>query len=72
MNVDTVEFVLGFKRVLDVDFDEDPRDQLKIFNQTISHKGTTKKKDKDRSDSEDEDDREYTSNQMFRYRHKRA
>jgi hypothetical protein len=70
MNVDTVEFVLGFKRVLDVDYEEDPRDKLKIFSATISHKGSEpKRKNEDESD-EEEDDREYTSNQMFRYKHK--
>ena len=32
MTVETVEFVLGFKRVLEVEFDEDPREKLKVFN----------------------------------------
>lgn len=70
MNADTVEFVLGFKRVLDVDYEEDPRDKLKIFNATIAHKGQVKRKNEDESGSEEEDDREYTSNQLFRYRHR--
>jgi hypothetical protein len=26
MNIDTVEFVLGLKKVLDVEFEEDPRE----------------------------------------------
>lgn len=38
MNMDTVEFVLGFKRVIDVEFEEDPREKLKLFNAKVSHK----------------------------------
>mmetsp|Transcript_6634 Transcript_6634/g.5940 ORF Transcript_6634/g.5940 Transcript_6634/m.5940 type:complete len:83 (-) Transcript_6634:152-400(-) len=32
MTVDTVEFVLGFKRILDIEYDEDPREKLRVFN----------------------------------------
>lgn len=32
MNTDTVEFVLGFKKIIDVEFEEDPREKLKVFN----------------------------------------
>lgn len=66
MNMDTVEFVLGFKKVIDVEFEEDPREKLKLFNAKISHK---KHKNQDESDSEEEDDREYTSNQLYQYQH---
>lgn len=67
MTKESVEFVLAMKKVIDMEFDEDPRLKLKTF------KMDTKKKkphrNEDESDSEEEDDREYTSNQMFRYRH---
>ena len=39
MNVETVEFVLAFKKILDVEFEEDPREKLRVFNQKITHKG---------------------------------
>lgn len=42
MNIDTVEFVLGFKKILDVEFDEDPREKLKVFKPHIAHKGAVK------------------------------
>ena len=32
MLVETVEFVLGFKRILDIEYDEDPREKLRTFN----------------------------------------
>jgi hypothetical protein len=35
MNIDTVEFVLGLKKVLEVEFSEDPREKLKMFNAKI-------------------------------------
>ena len=67
MNRDTVEFVLGFKKLIDVEYDEDPRDKLKVFNAKVAHKGSTKntksrKQNEDQSGSEDEDDREYSTN----------
>jgi len=41
MNNDTVEFVLGFKNIIEVDYEEDPRDKLKVFNAQVAHKGKT-------------------------------
>jgi hypothetical protein len=65
MNQDTVEFVLGFKNIIEVDYEEDPRDKLKVFNAKVAHKGKNtkqKKHNEDQSGSEDEDDREYSTN----------
>lgn len=38
MNNDTVEFVLGMKRVLEIEFEEDPREKLEVFHTKITHK----------------------------------
>lgn len=63
MNIETVEFVLGLKKVIDVEFEEDPREQLKVFRPEIAHKSQLKKHhNQDESDSDENDDREYTSN----------
>lgn len=32
MNIHTVEFVLSFKKIIDVDFEEDPREKLVMFS----------------------------------------
>jgi hypothetical protein len=32
MNMDSVEYVLGQKGIIEVDFEEDPRDKLKLLN----------------------------------------
>lgn len=68
MTKESVEFVLAMKHVIDMEFDEDPRLKLKTFKMQHESKGP-KKRNEDESNSEDEDDREYTSNQMFRYKH---
>ena len=70
MNVDTVEFVLGFKKIIDVEFDEDPREKLKVFNQKITHKANAmKNRNEDRSDDEEDDgDREYQSTLISKYK----
>ena len=63
MNVDTVEFVFGFKKVLDVELEEDPREKLKLFKPHVAYKDKSKRhRDKDESDSDENDDREYTTN----------
>lgn len=67
MTRDTVEFVLAMKKVVDMEFEEDPRQKLKTFSMKTQKKGS--RRNDDESDSEEDDDREYTSNQMFRYRH---
>lgn len=64
MNCDTVEFVLGLKLVLEVEFEEDPREKLKVFNAKIAPK---KHRNQDESDSDEAEDREYMSNQLYQY-----
>ena len=67
----TVEYVLGKEmKFLDVEFEDDPRDALKTFNAYIHKKKNFMARDGDDSGSEGEDDREYISNQLFRYKHK--
>ena len=65
MSFETVEFVLGFKKILDVDYEEDPRLKLKVFKANIAHKSHGGKNREEASGSEDEDDREYANNQLF-------
>ena len=68
MIVETIEFVLGLKKIIDVEFDEDPREKLRVFNQKITHKSKGGRHKDDVSDDEEDDkDREYSSNQMFKY-----
>jgi hypothetical protein len=63
MNIDTVEFVLGFKKILEVEFEEDPREKLKVFKPQIAHKSLAKKgRNDEESDSDEADDREYSNN----------
>ncbi|TNV76276.1 hypothetical protein FGO68_gene907 [Halteria grandinella] len=61
MNIDTVEFVLAMKKVIDAEFEEDPR--------TSQKEKSRKKNDESDSDEDPRDDREYLNNQMFRYKH---
>ena len=67
--VETVEFVLALKNLIKVEFDEDPREKLKVFKAEVARKGPKKRKNEDESDSEEEEDREYISNQLFKYKH---
>ena len=70
-NVHTVEYVLAKElKFLEAEFEDDPRDALKTFNAFIHKKKNFMDKDGDASGSEGEDDREYISNQLFRYKHK--
>jgi len=71
MNIDTVEFVLAMKKVIEAEFEEDPRERLqKMRINMVKGPDARKKRDnEDESASEDEEDREYTSNQLFRYKH---
>lgn len=69
--VETVEYVLAMqKKFLDGEFEDDPRDALKTFNAFIHKKKAFMGRDEDQSGSDGEDDREYISNQLFRYKHK--
>ena len=70
-NLSTVEYVLGKEmKFLDIEFEDDPRDALKTFNAYIHKKKNFMARDGEDSGSEGEDDREYISNQLFRYQHK--
>jgi len=71
MNIDTVEFVLAMKKVIEAEFEEDPRERLQKMRINMVKGSSAKKKrgNEDESASEDEEDREYTSNQLFRYKH---
>lgn len=71
MNQDTVEFVLAMKKVIAMEFDEDPRLKLTQMKIQMQSKSSAKKgkRNEDESDEDEEDDREYASNQLFRYRH---
>ena len=61
MTVDTVEFVLAMKKIIDMELPEvDPRAQLKQFNMKTQKKGVKRPED-----SDEEDGREYTNTQMF-------
>lgn len=63
MNAKTVEFVLGLNKMVEVDFEHDPRDKLKMINTTIIKGKNAGRHHEDDIDSDDVDDREYTSNQ---------
>ena len=71
MNPDTVEYVLAKQyKIVEKEFEEDPRDALKTFNAFIVKKKGFLSRDGDASGSDGEDDREYYNNQLFRYKHK--
>jgi hypothetical protein len=72
MNVDTVEFVLAMKHIVDAEFEVDPRTKLQKMKITMKRgEGSDHKhRNQDESDEDEEDDREYLNNQMFRYKHK--
>ena len=62
MNMDSVEFVIGEKSVIDVDFEEDPRDKLKLLNMVTKRGKDVMRRHEEDVDS-DGDDREYVNNQ---------
>jgi hypothetical protein len=62
MNVKTVEFVLTLNKMLELEFDTDPRDKLKLINTTIIKGKDAGRHHEDDVDSEGDDDREYVSN----------
>jgi hypothetical protein len=68
MNEKTVEFVLATNNMIQMEFEHDPRDKLKLIN-TVTKRG----KDaghghEDDVSDEGEDDREYVNNQYTRYK----
>ena len=64
MTVKTVEFVLSLNHILDIEFESDPRDKLKLINTVIKKGKDAGRHHEDDVDSEGEDDREYVSNQF--------
>ena len=58
----TVEYVLAERGVIEVEFDEDPRDKLKLMNMVTKRGKDVVRRHEDDVDS-DGDDREYVNNQ---------
>jgi Phosducin len=74
MNTDTVEFVLAMKQIIDAEFESDPRLKLQKMKINMIKADSAKRRaghhgNEDESQSEEEDDREYLSNQLFKYKH---
>lgn len=67
MNLKTVEFILSCQKMIDMEFDYDPRDKLKLINTSIIKGKNAGRHHEDDQDSEGDDDREYVSNQYQRY-----
>lgn len=71
MTQDTVEFVLAMKKVIPMEFEEDPRSKLAQMKiQVKPKKDKNRRGNEDESNSDSEEDREYASNQFFKYKHK--
>lgn len=71
MTTKIVEYILSMQKVIDIQFDEDPRDKLKLMNTQIIKGKNAGRHHEDDVDSEGDDDREYVSNQMQRYQQHR-
>mmetsp|Transcript_18600 Transcript_18600/g.23138 ORF Transcript_18600/g.23138 Transcript_18600/m.23138 type:complete len:179 (-) Transcript_18600:86-622(-) len=67
MTVETMEFVLNEMGLIEKDFEEDPRDKLKMLNMVTKHGKDVGRRHEDDVD-DDGDDREYMNNQYQRYR----
>ena len=67
MTTETVEYVLAERGLIEIDFEEDPRDKLKLMNTVTKHGKDANRRHEDDVDSEG-DDREYMNNQYQRYR----
>lgn len=61
MTTQTVEYVLQEKGVIDVEFDEDPRDKLKLLNM-VTKRGKDVARGHEDDIDDDGDDREYLNN----------
>ena len=68
MTVQTVEFVLNEKGVIEIEFEEDPRDKLKLLNMVTKHGKDVGRRHEAADVDDDGDDREYLNNQYVRYR----
>ena len=71
MTLKTVEYVLSMQKIIDLEFEFDPRDKLKLMNTSIIKGKNAGRHHEDDVDSEGDDDREYVSNQMQRYKQHR-
>lgn len=68
MTRETIEYVLAQRGIIELEFDTDPRDKLKLMNMITKHgKDVTRRHEAADVDS-DGDDREYVNNQYERYR----
>jgi len=67
MTTQSVEYILAQKEVIEIEFDEDPRDKLKLLNMVVKHGKDVNRRHEDDVDS-DGDDREYVNNQYQRYK----
>ena len=71
MTVETVEFVLSEHKIIEIEFETDPRDKLKLLNTVIKRGNAAGKLRHEReidSDEEGTDDRDYLNNQYSRYK----
>ena len=65
-----MEWVMAERGLIEVEYDEDPRDKLKLMNMIVKHgKDVARRHEMDTVD-DDGDDREYMDNQFQRYRWK--
>jgi len=62
MTYQTVEWVMAERGLVEVDYDEDPRDKLKLMNMMVKHGKDVARNHEDDVD-DDGDDREYMDNQ---------
>ena len=67
MNEKTIEYVLTERKVIEVEFNEDPRDLLKMMN-IVTKRGKDAGRNHEDDVDDDGDDREYMDNQFQRYR----
>ena len=63
MTTKIVEYILSMGNMIDMKFEYDPRDKLKLINTSIIRGKNAGKHHEDDVDSDGEDDREYTTNQ---------
>lgn len=62
MTPKTVEFVLNQKGVIDIEFEDDPRDKLKLLNMVTKHGKDVGRRHEQDCEDDDGDDREYVNN----------
>jgi len=68
MTNETVEYVLAERGMIEMEFDTDPRDKLKLMNMVTKRGKDVTRRHEDEDDDSDGDDREYMNNQFERYR----